>query len=103
MPSYLVETYLARGDQRRRASWERRARSAAEDLTTRGTGVRFIRSLYVPEDEISFFVFDAPSRRDVALAAEQAGLEPLRVVAVSCGLDVAKPPPHNKQVLRSEP
>ena len=102
MQSYLVETYIARGDQGLRASWERRARTAAEELTTRGIGVRFIRSLHVPEDEISFFVFDAPSRRDAALAAEQAGLEPLRVVAVTCGLDLAKPPPHNTRVLRSE-
>jgi hypothetical protein len=92
MQSYLVETYIANGDLRRWPSWERRARSAAEQLTTRGTDVRFIRSLHMPEDEISFFVFDAPSRRDAALVAEQAGLEPLRVVAVSDGLDTAKPP-----------
>ncbi len=101
MQSYLVETYLARGNQRLRASWERRARSAAKDLTTRGTGVRFIRSLHVPEDEISFFLFDAPSRGDAAVAAEQAGLEPLRVVAVSCGLDKPKTT-HSKQLPRSE-
>ena len=29
-----------------------------------GTPVRFDRSIYVPEDEICFFVFDAPSGRD---------------------------------------
>jgi hypothetical protein len=33
-----------------------------------------------------FFVFDAPSSREVALVAEQAALEPIRVVeAVSSG------------------
>ena len=92
MQSYLVEAYISSGDQRLRESWERRARSAAEELTTRGTDVRFIRSLHVPEDELSFFVFDAPSRRDAALAANQAGLELLRVVAVSCGCRAVKPP-----------
>jgi hypothetical protein len=31
------------------------------------TRVRFDRSIHVPEDEICFFVFDAPSRRVAAL------------------------------------
>jgi len=91
MQGYLVETYTAGVDPRQQASWERFARSAAEDLTTRGTDVRFIRAFHVPEDEISFFVFDAPSRRDAALAAEHAGLEPVRVVAVTDGSGTAKP------------
>ena len=80
MPSYLVETYLARGRAGERAARERRARSAAEDLTDGRTRVRFDRSIYVPEDEICFFVFDAPSGRDVVLAAERAELDPIRVV-----------------------
>ena len=86
MPSYLVETYLARGDALRRSDCERRASSAAEELTKRGTPVRFDSSIHVPEDEICFFVFDAPSGPDAALAAEQAGLDPFRVVeAVTAG------------------
>ena len=80
MPSYLVETYLSRSRARERAARERRARSAAEELTARRTRVRFDRSIYVPEDEICFFVFDAPSGRDAALAAERAALDPIRVV-----------------------
>jgi hypothetical protein len=80
VPSYLVETYLARGLAGERASRELRARSAAEQLVERGTRVRFDRSIYVPEDEICFFVFDAPSGRDAALAAQRAELDPIRVV-----------------------
>ena len=76
MPSYLVETYLARGDAGERAARERRARSAAEGLTHVG----FDRSIHVPEDEICFFVFDAPSTRDALLAAERAELGAIRVV-----------------------
>jgi hypothetical protein len=60
VPSYLVETYLARGDARERAAREQRARSAAEELMREGTRVRFECSIFVPEDEICFFVFDAP-------------------------------------------
>ena len=80
MPSYLVETYLARGRAGERGARERRALSAAEELTHGRTRVRFDRSIYVPEDEICFFVFDAPSGRDAALAAERAELDSIRVV-----------------------
>jgi hypothetical protein len=80
VPSYLVETYLARGGAGERTTRERRARSAAEELTREGTRVRFDRSIHVPEDEICFFVFDAASGRNAALAAERAELDPMRVV-----------------------
>jgi hypothetical protein len=80
VPSYLIETYLARGGSGELAARERRARSAAEALTRERTRVRFERSIHVPEDELCFFLFDAPSATDAALAAERAGLEPIRVV-----------------------
>jgi hypothetical protein len=80
VPSYIVETYLARGDAGRRQARERLARSAAEELRREGTRVGFERSIHVPEDEICFFVFDAPSGREAALVAERAGLEPFRVI-----------------------
>jgi hypothetical protein len=82
VPSYLVETYLARGRAGERAARERRARSAAEELTKGTSRVRFERSIYVPEDEICFFVLDAPSGRDAVLAAERAELDSIRVVEV---------------------
>ena len=69
VPSYLVETYLARGDAGGRAARERRARSVAAELTRQGTRIRFDRTIHLPEDEICFFVFDAPSGSDAALAA----------------------------------
>ncbi len=80
MPSYLVETHLARAQARERAARELRARLAAEELTERRMRVRFDHSIYVPEDEICFFIFDAPSGRDAALAAQRAKLDPIRVV-----------------------
>jgi len=80
VPSYLVETYLARGQAGERAARERRARSAAEELTREKIPVRFEQSIDLPGDEICFVVFDAPSTRDAALAAERAQLDPVRVV-----------------------
>jgi len=86
VPSYLIETYLARGRAQERAARERRARSAAEELTQGATRVRFDRSIHVPDDEICFYVFDAPSARHAVHAAQRAGLDPIRIVeAVSSG------------------
>ena len=80
MPSYLVEPYLTRGRTDERITSERRARTAAAELAQGSRLVRFDHSIHVPEDEICFYVFDAPSARDAALAARRAGLDPLRVV-----------------------
>jgi hypothetical protein len=80
MPSYIVETYLARCHAGERADCERRARSAAEELTRAGARVTFDGVIHIPEDETCFFVFDAPSSREAALVAERAALGPVRVV-----------------------
>jgi hypothetical protein len=81
MPSFLVETYLARGHAGERVTRERRARAAADEVTLERTShVRFERSIHVPEDEICFFVFAAASSEDAALAAQRAGFDPIRVV-----------------------
>jgi hypothetical protein len=80
VPSYLVETFLARGAAGERQARERRARSAAEAMTREGRRVCFEGSIHVPEDEICFFMFATPSGREAALVAQRAGLEPIRVV-----------------------
>jgi hypothetical protein len=80
VPSYLVETFLVRGAAGERQARERRARAAAEAMTREGRLVSFDGSIHVPEDELCFFAFAAPSGSEAALAAHQAGLRPLRVV-----------------------
>jgi hypothetical protein len=80
VPSYLVETFLARGDAGERAARERRARAVAEDLTRAGVPVGFAGTIHIPEDEICFVLFDAASGRTAALAATRAGLNPFRIV-----------------------
>jgi hypothetical protein len=80
VPSYLVETYLARGEAQERVVRERKARSAAAALTQGKTRVSFDRSIHVPDDEICFYVFDAPSAHHATEAARRAGLDAIRVV-----------------------
>jgi hypothetical protein len=83
---FLVEVFTPRPSAGEIATAERRARLAAGELSGADGAVRFVRATYVPEDEICFFVFDAPSGLHAALVARQAGLDPIRVVeAVSSG------------------
>lgn len=80
MPSYLVETFLPRGNDDDRHAQERATSSAAEALTREGTPVRISGWVFVPEDEICFFSVDAPSVADAERVAADAGLRLLRVV-----------------------
>jgi hypothetical protein len=41
-----------------------------------GTPVRFLRSIFVPEDDTCFLLYEAPSARSVRQAAGRAGLVP---------------------------
>lgn len=80
MKQFLIEVFTPRANAGKLAAAERRAISAARRLSTADREVQFVRATYIPEDELCFFVFDAPSRQDAALAAQRAGLEPIRVV-----------------------
>jgi hypothetical protein len=80
VPSFLVETFLARGSAGAHRALEQATRSAVEALSRDGTPVRFAGSFFVPEDEICLYTFDAPSLGDVERIVECAGLRLLRVV-----------------------
>ena len=97
MPSYLVETFLAHGAAGERQEREQRASSAAEALTREGTSVRFGGSIHIPEDELCYFTFEAPSGREAALVAQRAGLDPLRVVEADSSISITGQPPSTRQ------
>ena len=86
MKQFFIEVFTPRANAGNLAAAERRAISAARRLSNADREVQFVRATYIPEDELCFFVFDAPSGQDAALAAQRAGLEAIRVVeAVSSG------------------
>ena len=93
MPSFLVETFLARGATDERSRREGRASRAAEALTQEGTRVRFGGSIHVPDEEICFFSFEAPSDHEATLVAQRAGLAPFRVVAIEASTESRSPNP----------
>ena len=80
MPTYLAEAFVTAAGSDTGRGRERAARTAAEALTRSGTPVRFGGSIYVPEDEICLFRFEAATASDVERVAAAAGLRLLRVV-----------------------
>ena len=74
MAEFIVELYVSRSDGDAAGRHELRAREAAAALTAEGTNVRFLRSIYLPEDETCFFLYRASSMEAVHAAARRAQL-----------------------------
>jgi hypothetical protein len=78
--SYLAEAYVARPRVSELRAHERRARAAARELSQQGTPIRFVRSIFVPADEICFYVFEAVTADAVGAACDRATLRFERIV-----------------------
>ena len=74
MPCYLVERYLPHTTPEPFAATALRAKQAAEQMSAKGTTVRYLHSTFLPQDETCFCLFEAGSARAVAEANEAAGL-----------------------------
>lgn len=57
-----------------------RAREAAKLLAGEERRIRFLRSTFVPDDELCFLLFEAESQALVAQAAERAAIEYERIL-----------------------
>jgi hypothetical protein len=71
---FLVELYVSRNDAGTVDQWVDRARLAADELTREGTLVSCLRSIFVPEDETCYLLFEASSADDVRSATTRAAL-----------------------------
>jgi hypothetical protein len=76
---FLVELYVSRADEAAVQRGAQRSRLAAEQLTREGTPVRYLRSIFVPEDETCFLLYEAASPDAVREAARRAELPFTRV------------------------
>jgi hypothetical protein len=74
MPEFLVELYVSRTDTSAVEERSERARRGAEELSREGTPVRYLRSIFVPEDETCFLLYEAGTAEDVEEAARRASL-----------------------------
>jgi hypothetical protein len=80
MAEFLLELYVSRSQSGAVAEGAGRATLAAERLRQDGTSIRYLRSIFVPEDETYFLVYEAGSAHDVRRAARLAGLPADHVV-----------------------
>lgn len=79
MAEFLVELFVSRGNAAEVETGAERARLSAEQLTREGTPVRFVRSIFVPEDETCFLVYEAAAAEAVRVALALAALPYERV------------------------
>jgi hypothetical protein len=74
VPEFLLEFYVSRSDGAAVADGARRARAAAAQLNREGTPVRYLRSLFLPDEETCFYLYEAASADAVRAAACRAQL-----------------------------
>ena len=75
MKTYLVESYVARSSAALEASREK-ARATAE----LSVGVRYVRTTFLPTDEIALHLFEAPSVEALDRAGRLASLQFERIL-----------------------
>ena len=80
MEQYLVELYLPRRDEAALADAAVRARAASEQLTSEGRQVRYLRTIFVPQDEICFHLYEAQAADAVGEVSLRAEIEYERIV-----------------------
>jgi hypothetical protein len=76
---FLVEVYLSPAAAESMPRPEDVSR-AADQLTREGQRVQLLQSVFVPEDETCFFLFEAQSRDAVAETTRRCGLRFERLV-----------------------
>jgi Protein of unknown function (DUF4242) len=79
MRDFVGEQYLPASDLGAVERCVRAAREATKELTLEGTRVRYIRSIFVPEDETCMHMYRADSVEAVQAAAARASLRLERI------------------------
>jgi Nickel responsive protein SCO4226-like len=80
VPEFLLELYVSGSDRGAVTEGAGRADLGVLRLRRDGASIRYLRSIFVPEDETCFLVYEAESADDVRRAARLAGLPADRIV-----------------------
>ncbi len=80
MAEFLLEFYVSRTESGVVELGAARASFAAEQLTHDGTPIRLLRSIFIPEDETCFYLYEAETVEAVREAARRAALPSERIV-----------------------
>jgi hypothetical protein len=74
MREFVGEQYLPEMEGNVATRWAAAAREAAQQLTSEGTPVAYVRWIFIPEDETCIHLYRAESIEAVRAAAERASL-----------------------------
>lgn len=80
MVTFVLELYVPRERAACLDGLSARVQTAADELRGAGTRVRYLRSIYLPEDETCFVVAEASSHRVAVQLSERAALDSVRIV-----------------------
>jgi hypothetical protein len=80
MEHYVAERYLAGPDDDRLAADAARVRAAACDASSEGSRVRFVQTVYLPGDEVCFYLFESDCCELVERVARLAELDVERIL-----------------------
>jgi hypothetical protein len=87
MTGYVVEVYVSRLSAWVLDDTSAQARRAAEELSRAGTPVVYTCSIFLPDDETCFHIFEAPSLEAIQETCARLGLTFERIAeATSVGL-----------------
>lgn len=75
MPAFLAELYIPRTQAASTTASATRARDAAQELNRQGIQIRYLRSIFVPDDETCFQMYRAGSIQAVRDLGARAGLQ----------------------------
>ena len=94
MRDFVAEQYLSASDPDAAARGARAAREASEQLILEGTQVRYVRSIFIPDDETCIHLYRAGSVEAVHAAAARASLRLERVAdaIIDVGTSDDRPP-----------
>lgn len=81
MRRFLIEAYTPAGSAL--ADIDVRARRAAAESAGTDSQARFLRPIFIPEDETCFYLLDASSSDAAIEAMRRAGVSPQRVTEVA--------------------
>ena len=80
MATFVIESYMSRTGTGELDAAAARLRAAIDGMPESAGRVRYLRSMFVPDDEMCFHVIEAPSQEVAVDAARRAGLTPDRIV-----------------------
>ena len=89
MRDFVGEQYLPASDLGAVERCVRAAREATKELTLEGTRVRYLRSIFVPEDETCMHMYRADSVEAVQAAAARASLRLDRIAEVIIDMGIS--------------